>query len=350
MVSEYDSNIGDNKGFQVRRARVVISGDIHERVSLYLQTEFAQGAAATGTTANNQNFAQLRDAYADIFLTKDKEWRIRGGISKVPFGFEVLQSSQQRLALDRTDAINSAAPNERDTGFFLYYTPVETRKLFRSLVEKGLKGSGDYGILGVGVYNGQSLNVNEANDNKHVALHSTYPFELPYGQIVQVGVDAYRGLVNVPVTTTATATATQGVVAIPDGGNILDERIGTHFVLYPQPFGLQAEWNWGRGPELNPTRTAVQEGYLQGGYVQAMYKWDNIMPYVRWQEYNGGKKNRINSPFNVVRETEVGLEYQFNKALELTVAYSWMKRTDTVTAPYAIHDGQVLRFQLQWNY
>jgi hypothetical protein len=341
LVSDNDGGIGNNKGFFLRRARIVISGDIHERVSLYMQTEFAQGA---GTATNNQNFAQIRDAYADVFLTKDKEWRVRGGISKVPFGFEVLQSSQNRLALDRTDAINSAVPNERDLGFFLYYTPVETRKLFRSLVEKGLKGTGDYGIVGIGVHNGQTLNVQEANDNKHVALHATYPFELPYGQIVQVGVDAYRGIINVP---TAPGTG----VTVPTGNvNILDERIGTHFVLYPQPFGLQAEWNWGRGPELNEARTAVREADLQGGYVQAMYKWDNVMPYVRWQQYAGGKKNRTNSPFNVVRETEVGVEYQFSKALELTVAYSWMKRTDPQTAPYAIHDGQLIRFQLQWNY
>jgi hypothetical protein len=341
LVDEYDNSVGNNKGFLVRRARIIISGDIHERVSLYFQTDFGQGTGVTGTSLNNQNFGQIRDLYADVFLTKDKEWRIRAGISKVPFGFDVLQSSQQRLALDRSDAINSAAPNERDTGLFLYYTPTETRKLFRSLVDKGLKGSGDYGVLGVGVYNGQTLNVSEANDNKHVVLHATYPFELPYGQIVQVGVDAYRGLINVPVA---------GGVTIPDGGNINDERIGTHFVLYPQPFGLQAEWNWGRGPELNPARTAVQEGYLQGGYVQAMYKWDNVIPYVRWQEYNGGKKNRVNSPFNIVRETEVGVEYQINRALELTVAYSWMKRTDTINAPYAIHDGQMIRTQLQWNY
>jgi hypothetical protein len=338
LNSEYDSSIGNNKGFLIRRARIIISGDLHERVSLYFQTEFAQN---TGTATNNQNFAQIRDLYADVFLTKDKEWRIRGGISKVPFGFDILQSSQQRAPFDRSDAINSGAPNERDIGFFLYYTPSETRKLFRSLIDKGLKGSGDYGILGVGVYNGQTLNVPEANDNKHVALHSTYPFELPYGQIVQVGVDAYRGIINVPVA---------NGVTIPDGGNILDERIGTHFVLFPQPFGLQAEWNWGRGPELNPTRTAVQEGYLQGGYVQAMYKWDNILPYIRWQEYNGGKKNRTNAPFNVVRETEVGVEYQINRALEVTVAYSWMKRTDTINFPYEIHDGQVIRFQFQWNY
>ena len=337
-----DASIGDNKGFLVRRARIILSGDLHERVSLYFQTDFAQGVSAVSATAgNNQSFGQIRDLYADVFLTKDKEWRIRGGIAKVPFGFENLQSSQQRLALDRTDAINSAAPNERDIGLFLYYTPVETRKLFRSLVDKGLKGSGDYGILGVGVYNGQTLNVAEANDNKHVALHATYPFELPYGQIVQVGVDAYRGLINVPVSAGVTR---------PDGGNINDERIGTHFVLYPQPFGLQAEWNWGRGPELNTAQTAIQEGYLQGGYVQAMYKWDNIIPYVRWQEYMGGRKNRQNSPFDVVRATEVGVEYQINKALELTVAYAWMKRTDTTIAPYVIQNGELVRFQLQWNY
>jgi hypothetical protein len=336
LVSPYDSSVGNNKGFLLRRARITISGDINEWVSLYLQTDFG----STAGTGNN-NFAQLRDLYADIFLVKDHEWRIRAGQSKVPYGFETLQSSQQRLALDRTDGINTGAPNERDIGFFLYYTPTETRKVFKRLIETGLKGSGDYGVLGIGVYNGQTMNVSEVNDNKHVVLHATYPFELPYGQIVQIGVDAYRGLINVPVS---------AGVTIPDGGNINDERIGAHFVLYPQPFGIQTEWNWGRGPELNAAGTAVVEGSLQGGYVQAMYKWDNVMPYIRWQQYYGGRKNVTNSPFNVVRETEVGLEYQFNKALELTVAYALMKRTDTATAPYVIHDGQLVRFQLQWNY
>jgi Phosphate-selective porin O and P len=341
LVSEYDSSIGNNKGFLIRRARLIISGDITDWLSIYIQPEF--GATAGG---GNNNFAQLRDAYADIFLTTDKEWRIRGGQSKVPFGFENLQSSQQRLALDRVDGLNSAVNGERDLGFFLYYTPTETKKVFRDLISKGLKGSGDYGVLGVGVYNGQTINISEANDDKHVVLHATYPFELPYGQVMQVGVDAYRGISNV------TTAPTPGVgVTVPAGNvNILDERIGAHFVLYPQPFGFQAEWNWGRGPELNAAQNAVQEGYVQGGYVQAMYKWNDAIPYIRWQEYNGGKKHRTNSPFNVVREVEAGLEYQFGPALELTVAYAWSKRTDTVTAPYPIRDGQVIRAQLQWNF
>lgn len=335
LVSEYDSSIGNNKGFLFRRVRIIFSGDITDWLSIYIQPDFGANLGA------GNHLTQLRDAYTDIFLTTSKEWRIRAGQSKVPFGFENLQSSQQRLPFDRADGLNSAVNGERDIGFFLYYTPAEVRQVYRDLLAKGLKGSGDYGMLGIGVYNGQTLNVSEANDNKHVVLHATYPFQLPYGQILQVGADAYRGLINVPVT---------GGVTVPDGGNILDERIGAHIVLYPQPFGFQAEWNWGRGPELNATRTAVQEGHLQGGYVQAMYKWDNMIPYVRWQEYNGGKKHRTNSPFNVVREVEFGLEYQFGQALELTVAYAVTKRTDTITAPYAIRDGEILRTQLQWNF
>ena len=149
-------------------------------------------------------------------------------------------------------------------------------------------------MLGVGVYNGQSMNVSEANDNKHVVLHATYPFELPYGQIVQVGVDAYRGVINVnPGNVTPLAGGPAVTPSAENNGNITDERIGAHFVLYPQPFGLQAEWNWGRGPELNAARTRVEEGSIQGGYVQAMYKWDNIMPYVRWQQYYGGRTSPI---------------------------------------------------------
>ena len=353
LRSEYDSSIGDNTGFILRRVRLVFSGDITDWLSFYIQPEFA-GSVSGVSDANS--FAQLRDAYTDIFLPvpflglAEKELRIRAGLSKIPFGFENVQSSQQRAAIDRSDAINSAANGERDLGLFIYYTPTEKRKLFRRLIDAGLKGSGDYGVLGFGVYNGQTLNITERNDNKHIVLHFTYPLELPYGQIIQFGVDAYRGTFKV-------ATSGTGLPAAPsvqNTGNILDERVGVHFVLFPQPFGLQAEWNWGNGPQLNAAQTRIAEGDIQGGYVQAMYKWDykwmTFIPYFRWQEYHGGKKHRTNTPFNVVREYEVGLEWQFSRALELTVAYAHMKRTDTQTAPYPIREGDLLRTQLQWNF
>lgn len=357
--SEYDNTIRDNTGFAFRRVRLVISGDITDWLSFYIQPEFA--GAVPGTTGDgSNNFAQLRDAYADIFLPVpilffgEKDLRIRAGQSKIPFGFENLQSSQQRLAFDRSDGINSAANGERDLGFFLYYTPNETRKLFRRLIDSGLKGSGDYGLLGIGVYNGQTINVAERNDNKHIVLHATYPMELPYGQIIQFGVDAYRGTFNVG---TASGTGLSATPALINSGNILDERVGVHFVLYPQPIGIQAEWNWGRGPQLNGTQTAIEEGDIQGGYVQGMYKWDvnkpwltTLIPYVRYQEYSGGKKHRTNAPFNVVREWEVGMEWQLAKALEFTIAYARSRRTDTQTAPYPIREGDIVRTQLQFNF
>ncbi len=355
--SEYDNTIRDNTGFAFRRVRLVISGDITDWLSFYFQPEFA--GSVPGTTGDgSNNFAQIRDAYADIFLPvpflflDKKELRIRAGQSKVPFGFENLQSSQQRLAFDRSDGINSAVNGERDLGFFIYYTPNETRKLFRRLIDSGLKGTGDYGVLGVGVYNGQTINVSERNDNKHIVLHATYPMELPYGQIIQFGVDAYRGTFNVG---TPSGTGLPGTPALVNSGSILDERVGVHFVLYPQPFGLQAEWNWGHGPQLNATRTAIEEGNIQGGYVQGMYRWNvndwtTLIPYVRYQEYSGGKKHRTNAPFNVVREWEVGLEWQFTKSLEFTIAYARSRRTDTQTAPYAIREGDIVRTQLQYNF
>lgn len=355
--SEYDNTIRDNTGFAFRRVRLVISGDITDWLSFYFQPEFA--GAVPGTTGDgSNNFAQIRDAYADIFLPvpflflDKKELRIRAGQSKVPFGFENLQSSQQRLAFDRSDGINSAVNGERDLGFFLYYTPNETRKLFRKLIDSGLKGSGDYGVLGVGVYNGQTINVSERNDNKHIVLHATYPMELPYGQIIQFGVDAYRGTFNVG---TPSGTGLPGTPALVNNGNILDERVGVHFVLYPQPIGIQAEWNWGHGPQLNATRTAIEEGSIQGGYVQGMYRWvandwATLIPYVRYQEYSGAKKHRTNAPFNVVREWEVGLEWQFTKAVEFTIAYARSRRTDTQTAPYSIREGDIVRTQLQYNF
>jgi len=351
-LDDSDVSVGNNTGFGFRRIRLVFSGDITDWLSFYFQPDFA--GAVPGASPDANNFAQIRDAYTDIFLPvpflmfAEKELRIRAGQSKVPFGFENLQSSQNRLALDRTDAINSAVPSERDFGLFIYYTPKETRQLFRRLVDSGLKGSGDYGVLGVGVYNGQSTNISERNDNKHIVLHATYPMELPYGQIIQFGVDAYRGTFDVA----------SGPGVVPENnGNIRDERVGVHFVLYPQPFGFQAEWNWGHGPELNATRTAIQEGDLQGGYVQAMYKWDvnkpwltTVIPYVRWQEYDGGRKNRTNAPFAVVREWELGFEWQFGRALEFVIAYARTERTNTRTAPFEIQEGDIIRTQLQWNY
>ena len=247
LTSPGDRSIVKYNEFFLRRARLIVSGQPHDRVFVYLQGEFAGFVTDTNSNNNNEGTAVLRDAYADIFLTENKEWRIRAGQSKIPFGFETMQSSQNRLAFDRNDATFSAVPNERNLGVYLYYAPTVVRERFRRLVESGLKGSGDYGMLGIGVYNGQAIDQQDANKNKHVIFHSMYPHEFSNGQIVQVGMDAYTGQVFVstsPVVPTNPA-GTNGQPFSPqvtNGGNYLDERVAWHLVVFPQPFGLQAEY------------------------------------------------------------------------------------------------------------
>jgi hypothetical protein len=370
-----DRSIDGNNEFFIRRARLIISGQPHERIFFYLQPSFE------GLIGGVEQVGVVRDLYADLFLTQNKEWRIRAGLSKVPFGFENMQSSANRLAFDRNDAVNSAAPSERDLGLYLYYAPTSVRELFKRLVDNGLKGSGDYGMLGIGVYNGQGINVRDKNKNKHVVFHSMYPHEFPNGQILQVGMDAYTGRYQVsttPVVPLNPSPVSAGAPLTPileNGGDYLDERVAWHFVLFPQPFGLQGEYTIGRGPELNRERTQITTGSLRGGYIQVFYNYrcdsfcESMVPYVRLQEYYGGKKNQANSPRNTVREAEIGVEYRFNRALELTVAYAWTQRTSPESAtipascadpgvqgiacsqtPYQLQSGDQLRFQLQWNF
>lgn len=136
-----------------------------------------------------------------------------------------------------------------------------------------------------------------------------------------------------------------------------DQRVAVHAIYYPQPFGLQAEWTVGKGPDLDldKDKGTIRTRSLRGGYVQAMYKIDSDrsgtwMPYLKWQTYRGAAKFDTNNPRMVVNETELGVEWQPASAIEITMAYANMRRSNVSTSPYAILKGDLLRLQLQVNY
>lgn len=131
-----------NNGFFIRRARLVFSGQIHPNIYFYFQPDFAS-SPSTGIN----NFVQIRDIFFDFSFDPKREYRVRVGQSKIPYGFENMQSSSVRLALDRNDAMNSAILNERDLGVFFYWAPSKIRERFEMLVKDGYKGSGDYGVF-----------------------------------------------------------------------------------------------------------------------------------------------------------------------------------------------------------
>jgi hypothetical protein len=325
-----DKSVGVLNSFYLRRIRLVFSGDIGDHVSLYFQPDFA------GAISDSLNVGMVRDAYADVSFDSKKEFRVRIGQSKVPFGFENIQSSQNRLTMDRSDALNSAVPGERDLGLFFYWAPQQIRARFKYLVESGLKGSGDYGVFAFGVYNGQGINLKERNDHVHMVARLTWPFQIGK-QIVEVGGGGYAGRVNVKV-----------AKPIENSPSEFDDRRGhVAFILYPQPFGLQAEYNFGTGPTLE--NGVIKQAPLQGGYVLASFKAGSFIPFARFAYYDGGKKADTNAPHYLVRELEAGLEWQAMKALELTGSWYMADRTSP-DAPYAQVRGGTLRLQAQVNY
>ena len=358
-----DRSVGDNQNFLIRRARVILYGDVSEHLYVYIQPDFA--SSVPGSPDAN-HFAQIRDCYGDVYLDDCKVHRLRIGQSKVPFGWENLQSSQNRLPLDRNDALNSAVRNERDLGVFYYYTPEYAQDFFKENVDLGLKGSGNYGVFGFGVYNGQGGSFIEQNDDVHIVSRITLPMIFESGQRAEVGIQGYRGdytVLSSPIFPLGIGPSIRPAGTLETGGRegIIDERLAATFVYYPQPFGFQAEWNVGRGPGLDDSQTEVVERALYGGYVMAMYQYKTpchgtLFPFVRYNHFKGGYKPERNAPFSMVDEVELGCEWQFNKSTELTAMYVITDRTNTTAfnevgvVPYQQFEGQLARFQFQINY
>lgn len=361
-----DESINSDKNFLIRRARIIIFGDFGDHLSYYIQPDFASSAGTTG------NIAQLRDAYGDINIDKARVHRVRVGQSKVPYGFENLQSSSNRLAMDRVDALNSAVRDERDTGAFYYYTPENIQALFKEINDKGLKHSGNYGMLAAGFYNGQGANRSDVNDNYHFVARATYPWKTESGQIYEAGIQAYSGDYQ-PSTGAYRSTATTSVTApgvftkdsVTTTKGIKDERVGVSFIMYPQPFGIQAEWNWGTTPGLDVAQNRIEEKHLQGGYVQAMYKIDNfqfldtngtLIPFIKWQYFDGYNKAEQNAPKNEVNDWELGVEWQLAPEVEIMAEYHRMKRNNLVTGnragtqDYQSFTADAIRVQVQYNF
>jgi len=343
QCAQCDRSWGDNGGFFIRRMRLIFSGQISERVYFYIQPDLASNPSSTAT-----QYAQIRDAYVDVGLDAKNEFRLRVGQSKVPFGFENMQSSQNRIPLDRNDALNSAVANERDLGVFFYWAPKNIRTLFASLVNDGLKGSGDYGVFSLGAYNGQTANRAEANNSPHIVSRFSYPFAVNK-QIVEMGVQAYTGQYIL------TLDLINAGVKLPASRSFLDQRVAGSFVLYPKPFGIQAEYNIGRGPRFNKVSDSVEVSSLKGGYITASYKTQKgkhvIIPFSRYQYYQGGKKHEMDAMAYDVKEFEVGVEWQPNKNIELVTMYTFSdRRFESFKNQNNHQKGSLLRLQLQLNF
>lgn len=342
QCEQCDRSWGDLGGFFIRRARLIVQGQIHPQVFIYLQPDFASTAGTTG------NVAQLRDWYVDLGVDKQNEFRFRVGQSKVPFSYENMQSSSNRLPLDRADATNSANANERDLGVFFMWAPKVARARLADLASSTGKGSGDYGVFTIGAYNGQTANRPEANNNQHVVARLAYPFALR-NQIIEPGVSAYSG--KYTLTSDQRSTGVKGRT----DWTYADERVAGTINISPRPFGLLAEYNVGRGPEYNPVRDSIETQTLHGGFVTASYQLKRgkqlFFPFLRYQVYEGGKKHERDARSYSVNDVELGVEWQPSANFELvTEWYHGDRRFEDKLRPRWEQRGSLLRIQAQFNY
>lgn len=337
-----DKSWGDEGGLFLRRARIIFFGQINPRVYFYIQPDFAS-SSGTGL-----HYGQLRDAYFDLGLNANNSLRVRLGQSKVPYGFENMQSSSNRLPLDRADGTNSAFPNERDLGAFFYWAPVKKRELLARLTREGFKGSGDYGMFAFGVFNGQGANKAEQNNTLHMVSRFSIPLEIG-NQIIEPGIQAYTGQYVL------TADQISSGTKINEDRSYIDQRVGATFVLYPKPIGLNIEYNIGEGPEFNTATDSIEVKKLHGGYamLSARVKVKNqlIYPFTRYQFYQGGKKFEKDARSYNVNDIEVGVEWQPLKAFELVAMYVISdRRYEDYGNQSNRQKGNLLRLQAQLNF
>jgi hypothetical protein len=363
-----DRSVDPAQSLIIRRGRFKLAGDFG-RVYLYTQWD----VAASVDSGNSRNFGlQTRDIYADIALDEAKEHRVRIGVSKVPYGWVNLQSSQNRLQMERPEALNSAVEGERDQGIYYMYANTEDRALFKSLVKDGFKGSGDYGVFTAGFYSGAGLNRADNNGEVHSIVRLSKPWVAASGQMYEAGLGAYAGRFKV----TTAATNSENSVTIPGGTSLtnltntinandrrdlsdgfVDRRAAATFIMYPQPWGIEAEWTTGQGPQLTDDRLSITTQSLQGGYIMVNYRHkygeqSEFIPYVRWNYFDGARKFATNAPKMVVNEIDLGFEWQWRKEVELQLQYTLAdERSNTSTAnPTVISASRRLALQLQFNY
>ncbi len=332
-----DKSWGNDMGLFIRRMRFSITAQVTPRLSLTVQPDIS-GLLEPGDAV------QLRDLYIEYDLDKKSRFRTRLGQTRVPFGFENLQSTRNRIPLDRNDAVNSAFINERDWGLFLYYTPEALQSRFKERTDNGLKGTGDFGLVSLGIFQGQST-PEDFNKNKHLVARVAYPFAVGT-QLVETSLQAYTGTYTI-----AKDKLTKGVAYRPDR-SYPDRRVAGAVVLSPKPFGVQMEYNVGTGPEFDPASGAVRSRQLKGGYVLLSYllpiRQQLLYPYVRLQQYDGAKKHEQDARRYQVKELETGIEWHISPYVDVVAAYTFSnRRFEDFRLPANDQAGSLLRVQLQ---
>ena len=162
----YDTGTKDNdgnsyNGFDLRRARLSVTGDFGKSIDYRIQAEFGGGKQNSSATV------RLLDAYARFKFAK--ELNLQVGEYKVAYSQETLDGPTSWLTIENPTVVSKLngysdvsgqSANGRDVGL----------RLYGSFIHKE-----GYSIIGykVGVYNGNGINLKDNNSFKDVETYIT---------------------------------------------------------------------------------------------------------------------------------------------------------------------------------
>jgi hypothetical protein len=236
----------------------------------------------------------VTDAWLQYDLDNEGAWRVRGGQQRVPFGFEVAQSTQSVIPLEISWVGRTMFPGSRDLGAVVYWTAPQDRVLFEQ-AKKADFGPGDYGNVAIGLFNGQGMSEAEADSSKTLCLRVAKPFTLG-DRYAEAGASYWTGKYY-----SAAAAA-----------DVDDELLGVHFYLPPRPVGIQGEYYTGE----------TEGGDLDGFYAMGLWRpYEEGVAFVRYDEYNGPRKGKgLGNVFDRERWS-LGYAHMLNSNTKATIEY-----------------------------
>jgi len=330
----------EGEGFVLKTLNISVSSRIHERLFVFFQPDFAGGIG------ENKHVARLSDAYSDIYLDKNDVFRLRVGLSRVPFGYEHLQSGKHRLGLETSEACTNTWSNGRDLGMLLVWTPANRQEIFQTI--STMKGTGDYGVFAIGLVNGRQTNTTDNNKNKHLIARFCYPFYLKK-QLIEASVQAYIGKIRLSEKNLTNMVKTNSQQEYED------KRVASTLSIYTNPIGVRAEYTVGKSARFNAMTDSIELANLYGGYLlvntQLSMGRQRIYPFIQYSYYSGGRQHARDAQNIHLTNWECGIEWHLNKHIELTVIYSDKAQTsdDTSMKNHRINQ-KCVRMQIQTHF
>lgn len=312
--------------FTLRRMRLTVQGRPNQHVAMKWELEGGGGSL------------ESRDAFVSYFLEGNpaKGYSVHVGQQKVPFGFEIAQSSGQREAPERARPIRFFYPSERDRGIRVS-SPTGDRWFYEVALYNGVVGPGTPGI-----------NTNDNNNDKDVfgRIRTTQLRDtLDLGASFHFGNSLRTSLFS-------------GETPRPGGPPSAEHpyentrmTLGADFQWHPRKgTELRGEAVWGKAKGTYATGYILQVLHdLHPKYqLVARYDWLGIQELVAAPVGGGGTPVGDSVPYaGTMSNLALGLIHRLDPSVRLKLFYEindlGQKRLETGKVPW---QGNILRFEV----